>query len=168
LADISNNQIKELAVRGSPDSSTLGEIYKEGSLYKIFNGREHFHIGELQVFDMYDDVGSFPATGTTGALYYTRITGEVYIWDKTQYNNISGKTIYEYDTDLLGHIGTTPSGTENGPEYFSVPTSVSGRVAEVFIDGIKQRDTTYDTATYPGYVHFPVAIPDASWLQIEI
>ncbi len=89
MAKLSHNEIKFKAVQWS-DSSTSepGRLYQSGDKYRTYNGRRHYDLGEIQVFEMYDDLGSFPATGIQGVLYYTRITGEVYTWNNTVYKKV--------------------------------------------------------------------------------
>ena len=93
MANISHNDIKEKAAQIS-DGSTAepGRLYKNGDKYRVYNGRRHYDLGELQVFDMYEDNASFPTVGIQGKLYYTRVTGDVYTWIGIEYEKV-GTTI---------------------------------------------------------------------------
>ncbi len=123
----SHNQIKEKAVQWA-DGSTAepGRLYKNGDKYRIHNGRQHYELGELQVFEMYEDKASFPGVGAAGMLYYTRITGEVYIYSSNTYKKVGTtdtgsvqetalstyipdteqNNYFEYGITRTSHIGT--------------------------------------------------------------
>ena len=48
MADVSNNEIKRLAVRWSPTTSGgFGKIYKSGEQYKTWNGKTFVEIGDI-------------------------------------------------------------------------------------------------------------------------